>query len=221
MLIDLHCHSAERSDDASSSLAELAAAARAAGLDGVCVTDHDTFWAREALEETGRATGILLIPGCEVNTDSGHALVFGPDEYRFGFHHPERLAAAVQAAGGALVVAHPYRRVLPPDASPGDGRFVAALERALGNPLLGFASAIEAVNGRGSEAENAFAEELAARTELPRVGSSDAHDASGIGRDATSFEHPVASVEDLVTELRAGRVRPWRASQTPLSQGER
>ena len=103
MLIDLHCHSAERSDDASSSLAELAAAARAAGLDGICVTDHDTFWPREALEETSRATGILLIPGCEVNTDSGHALVFGPDEYRFGFHHPERLAAAVVAAGGALV----------------------------------------------------------------------------------------------------------------------
>jgi predicted metal-dependent phosphoesterase TrpH len=209
MLIDLHCHSAERSEDASSSLAELAAAARAAGLDGVCVTDHDGFWPREALEEIGRAAGILLIPGCEVNTDSGHALVFGPDEYRFGFHHPERLAAAVEAAGGALVAAHPYRRVLPPDASPGDETFGVALDRALESPLLKHAAAIETLNGRGAARENAFALELASRARLPCVGSSDAHDASGVGSVATSFERPVGSLKELVAELRAGRVRPW------------
>ena len=74
------------------------------------------------------------------------------------------------------------------------------------------------VDGRGTEAENAFAEELAARAELPSVGSSDAHDASGIGRDAIPFERPVSTVEELVTELFAGRVRPWGASQSPLSR---
>lgn len=209
MLIDLHCHSAERSDDASSSLAELAEAARATGLDGICVTDHDTFWPREALEETGRAAGILLIPGCEVNTDSGHALVFGLDEYRFGFHHPERLAAAVVRAGGLLVSAHPYRRVLPPGATPGDEKFAAAVDRALESPLLKHVAAVETVNGRAAAAENAFALELASRAGLACVGSSDAHDASGIGSVATAFERPVTSLEEVVTELRAGRVNPW------------
>ena len=113
MLIDLHCHTALRSDDSAASLASLAEVAAARGLDGLCVTDHDAFWPPADLVPVARESGILVIPGCEINTDAGHVLAFGLEEYRFGLHHPEVLAEEVRAAGGAMVLAHPYRRVLP------------------------------------------------------------------------------------------------------------
>lgn len=213
MIIDLHCHTSERSDDSQASLRSLAKAARAAGLDGLCITDHDAFWPLAELIPIARESGILLVPGCEINTDAGHVLVFGLEGYRFGHHHPEALAEDVRAAGGAMVLAHPYRRTLPPGAKPGSDRFEAALDRALENPLVQLVDAIEVTNGRGSPPQNAFAALLAERARLPGVGASDAHDAAGAGKFATQFERRVAGVGDLARELAAGRVRPWRMAR--------
>ena len=72
--------------------------------------------------------------------------------------------------------------------------------------------AIETANGRASEAQSAFAERLADGAGLPRVGASDAHDSAGMGAVASEFERAVEDLPTLVEEIRAGRVRPWRAS---------
>jgi predicted metal-dependent phosphoesterase TrpH len=64
--IDLHTHS--RVSDGTDSPAELVAAARAAGLDVVALTDHDTYdgWADAAAAAAG--TGLVLVRGVEVST---------------------------------------------------------------------------------------------------------------------------------------------------------
>ena len=65
-LVDLHVHTAA-SPDGRSSLADLAAAAKRAGLDAMAICDHDLCTpVPEALE------GVLLIPACEVSTRAGH-----------------------------------------------------------------------------------------------------------------------------------------------------
>jgi histidinol phosphatase-like PHP family hydrolase len=66
-------------------------------------------------------------------------------------------------------------------------------------------SVIETLNGgsRGTENEEAIA--LAEEYGYRGIGGSDAHIVSFVGRCATRFEKDVASTEDLVSELKAGR----------------
>ena len=74
--LDLHIHS-ERSPDGIMPLEEIVSLARARGLDGAAVCDHDL-----ALTGPPRFDDFLLIPGVEVSTQLGHLLglfVTGPD----------------------------------------------------------------------------------------------------------------------------------------------
>lgn len=207
MLIDLHNHTYPKSDDSFMSADELVDGARAAGLDGVCLTEHDDFWPAEDAAELTRRHGILVLPGAEINTDAGHVLAFGLRRYRFGMHKPEFLRAEADREGAALAAAHPYRRRFLEEPGRDPEARAAMLERAASDPQLRLFDAIEAQNGRGSAAENGFAEDLRQRLALPGVGGSDAHRLRQIGTAATRFQRRIASLEDLIEELRAGRTQ--------------
>ncbi|MDP6273986.1 MAG: PHP domain-containing protein, partial [Dehalococcoidia bacterium] len=101
MLIDLHCHTRERSDDSTAPAIELARKARADGLDAIALTDHDTFWPDDEINRISDEAGILVLAGVEINTDGGHALVFGLNEYIFGMHRPTFLREQVDRVNGA------------------------------------------------------------------------------------------------------------------------
>ena len=103
---------------------------------------------------------------------------------------------------GAIVVSHPYRRRYRP--SEGD----AQVEQSSRERVFGLADTIEALNGRGSEEENAFSQALGRRLGTPGTGASDAHREEDVGTYATEFFRQVRCLGDLVEELRAGRFRP-------------
>ena len=208
MLIDLHNHTFPFSDDSFLSPLELVQQAKAVGLDGIAVTEHDWFWDPRELEALGRKHGLLVLPGVEINTDDGHMLVFGIHQYIFGMHRARFLKDVVDKAGGAMVIAHPYRRRFDPKIHTADGHRDHAVERACATEALGFAHAIEVNNGRGSEAENAFSAEVGQRLGLPGVANSDAHKLADVGRRATEFSGGIRTVDDLVRELKAGRFQP-------------
>ncbi|MEE9286106.1 MAG: PHP domain-containing protein [Dehalococcoidia bacterium] len=207
MLIDLHTHTQPLSHDSLLSPDALIEAAKAAGLDAVCLTEHDFVWDPEEARELARRHAFTVIPAIEVNTDDGHFLAFGLDRYVYGMHRTAELARFVEEAGGALVAAHPYRRQLPFELRH-DGDWGEALERVAANPAYRYVCALETFNGRGGDRENAFSQELCRSLELPAVAASDAHQASDVGRCATEFQHAVADLSDLVRELKAGRCRP-------------
>ncbi|WP_340537557.1 PHP domain-containing protein [Nocardioides sp. GXZ039] len=81
MRIDLHTHS--RVSDGTQSPRELMRAARAAGLDVVALTDHDTTAGWEEAADAAEAAGIELVRGIEISTrhrGSGvHLLAYLPD----------------------------------------------------------------------------------------------------------------------------------------------
>jgi hypothetical protein len=110
-----------------------------------------------------------------------------------------------------MIAAHPYRRQLPFEFR-NEGDWSEALERAVANPAYTYVHAIEVQNGRGSPRDNAFAAEVAARLSAHAVAASDAHAPADVGRCATEFERPVTNLEDLITELKAGRFRPINLS---------
>ena len=50
MLVDMHLHESTYSSDSKMTLAEIVSDAKAKGLDGVCITDHDSMGLRERAE---------------------------------------------------------------------------------------------------------------------------------------------------------------------------
>ncbi len=105
---DLQSHT--HHSDASGSVADLAAAARARGLDFVAVTDHNTVshWAHLA---AAGGDDLLLIPGQEITTYYGHANVWGArdwQEFRCRDNATmARVIDTVHAGGGLFSVNHP------------------------------------------------------------------------------------------------------------------
>ena len=99
--LDLHIHS-ERSPDGCMTLAEIAARARAAGLDGAAVCDHD-----RTLEEVPEFPDFLLIPGVEVSTEYGHLLGLFVRE-PIGTRRFAEAVERIHSQGGLAVLAHPF-----------------------------------------------------------------------------------------------------------------
>ncbi|MCY3691724.1 MAG: PHP domain-containing protein [Chloroflexota bacterium] len=208
MLIDLHNHTYPKSDDSFLSADELVDTARLAGLDGICITEHDSFWSPEDTAALTRRHGILVLPGAEINTDAGHVLVFGLNRYRFGMHKPSFLRAEADSLGAVLIAAHPYRRRYLEDPASDPAVRAEMLDRAIADPQLRLFDAVESFNGRGSLNENRFAHDLNQVLGRPGVGGSDAHRIQQIGTAATRFERRITSLEDLIAEIRAGRTTP-------------
>jgi len=211
LLIDLHCHTIERSDDSTASALDLARKAREMGLDGICLTDHDTFWPADEVKRISDEAEILVLVGVEINTDGGHALVFGLEEYIFGMHRPAFLREQVDRVNGAMLMAHPYRRSLPWGVDPGTKGYDEALKRAIKGEFIRVVDGAEVINGRATEIQNEFARLLLDAVGTPKLSNSDTHTVEGIGYVATEFEREVYDVPGLIVELQTGRFRPWSA----------
>ena len=208
LIIDIHTHTYPISDDSSLTPDRLIEEAKRIGLDGVCLTDHDGFWTPEEVDELARAHNFLVLPGCEITTEEGHLLVYGLDRYIFGMHRAAFVKQLVDEAGGVVVVAHPYRRAYRQAADTSPGAYYEMLDRACQNTVFPMADAVEVLNGRGSEQENAFSHEIARQFGMRGTGASDAHRLEDLGTFATEFQRPIQRLDDLIHELKAGRFNP-------------
>ena len=208
MLIDLHTHSYPHSDDSFMSVDELIEGSKSLGLDAICLTDHDAFWTTEQIDDLSNRHNFLIIPGCEINTEAGHVLVFGLSKYEFGMHKPEFLQACVDKAGGAMIAAHPYRRRFIEEPAEKPGVREEMLERAGGDEFFQMCQGLEALNGRGLSIQNQFSLDLGGLLSVSMTAGSDAHKVEQIGTVATEFERPVSCLADLIKELQAGRFHP-------------
>jgi hypothetical protein len=108
---DLHLHTVH--SDGRYQPDELVAASRAAGLDFIVSTEHNTSAANCAWG-SHRTDGMLVITGEEVTTRHGHWLAVGlpPGGWVDWRYAPrdgvfDRYAAQVRAGGGVVVAAHP------------------------------------------------------------------------------------------------------------------
>lgn len=204
MLIDLHAHTWPRSHDSVLNPDDLIVRAKAAGLDAIAFTEHDTVWDQKSIDELRAKHNFLVLAGVEISTDDGHILAFGIDKYVFGMHRSRELASYAERAGGVLVAAHPYRRQMP-WFSRSEDEYQNALEKASRNPAYQYCRALEEQNGRGSDKENEFSRRLCKLMNLPGTAGTDSHAISDIGKCATLFHREIHDERELIEELKAGR----------------
>ena len=205
MLIDLHTHSYPESDDAFIAVDDLIDAAKSRGLDGICLTDHDRFWGQDRVADLSKRHQFLVLAGSEINTDTGHVLVFGLQKYVFGLHKPAFLYRQVTASGGVMIAAHPHRRRFLED--PGHLPYARAemLDRASRDGFFQMCQAVEGLNGRATPVQNSFSQDLTVRLGAKMAAGSDAHRLEQVGTAATQFDQKVSDLAGLITELKAGR----------------
>jgi predicted metal-dependent phosphoesterase TrpH len=204
MVIDLHVHSFPASPCSSNPVERLIEEARAIGLDGICLTDHNHLWDAAEVEALRQNHGFLILRGNEITTDQGDILVLGLEEDIQGVIKLEELREKVLKAGAFMIAAHPFRGFL----TFGIGYLGLTPEKARERPIFQGVDAVEVLNSRVSEKENRFAAQVAEGLGLSLTGGSDAHKAGEVGRYATRFSDPIRNEGDLVEALKKGRFSP-------------
>ena len=188
MRFDLHTHTT-LSRCSQLKLEEILLWAGSKGLDGVCITDHDTMAVRHHLQEGVQSNGLCVIFGMEYATPEGDFLLFGPFEEMPAALSAAELLKRVDRAGGVAVAAHPFR----------SGR--STREYLI---RKGLCRIVEGVNGRNQRSEDASTSAWQDRYGVDLVGGSDAHTLAELGRVSTHFTSPVRNRSDLIGALKRG-----------------
>ena len=205
--LDLHIHSV-RSPDGCMGLEEIVERAKAAGLQGAAVCDHD-----RVMEDVPEVPGFLVIPGVEVSTDRGHLLglfVRGPVESRAA----EEAIREIHEQRGLAVLAHPFQRRR-------DGGHIL--------PIVQLLDGLEVWNGRADRKNrraNEMAETFAGEHGLRPFAGSDAHVPREVGNGVLQVEAEALTLEAVKTALMEGKgqvirrveSRAWYTAKSQLNK---
>jgi hypothetical protein len=193
--------------DSGLTLDELLGRAKERGLDGVCLTEHNAIWQNTArLEAAGNRHGLAVFRGMEVNTQYGHVLVFGVRAFRNSMFDFGELCRVVESEGGVLVLAHP--------------QWVGSVGRGPSPDVIAnYFHGLEVLNGEVSNDANNYVASMAASLGKFGTGGSDSHSLGAVGKCATLFQNPVRTEEEMVREMRAGRVSAVRLAPSTNGVG--
>ena len=205
--LDLHCHSVS-SDDSRATAEQYARwvgvlRRRGYRIDGLVLTEHRKFDFDKDYADLGKEHEVLMLKGSELDTDSGHFLVYGVTEeliQQIDFSRVDmnatELIDAARDCGALAVPAHPGR------AGIGLYEFISA------GAQFNSIGIVEHLNGSNRPGEQERAEELLEKFGYQGIGGSDAHVVSALGSCMTWFEKDIASEPDLVSELLSGDFTP-------------
>lgn len=194
MFIDLHMHEMTYSKDSLLALEEIVDIARVRGLQGICITDHDSMGLKEYAAQYSEKTGFPIFVGIEYFSLQGDIVAFGIDEYPRERIDAQKFISYVKKQGGICFSAHPFRNN----------------NRGLGerlNELEGL-DGVEVLNGSTDIEANQKAADYANRLGLVSVGASDCHIPEKVGIYATYFPEKVRTLEEFIAVFKRGGCRP-------------
>src|SRR6202789_4357424 len=197
LFVDLHCHSRFSADGVAEPEA-LVKEAKAKGLHGFAITDHNTcacvdyFRQHRLMNKEGLPVdGLLIIPGQEITTAEVHLLALGitlPDLK--GIPAIEAVAL-IHKAGGLAIPPHPY------------DFFRAGIREPILETLD--IDAIEVFNAATTlKRYNKHAFKYAQARGLPMTAASDAHDSAALGTAYSIVEADTFSVVGVLEAIRKG-----------------
>lgn len=205
--LDLHVHTSH-SYDGLCSVEDTVKAAKAKGLNGIAITDHNSI-AGHAEARKFSKRGFIIIPGVEIPSVDGHILGLGISELVPRGLPAKETVKRIKKQGGIAIAAHPF---------------------ALGRkPSLVYKAKFDAIEGFNSRAlffSNPLARRFAERNRFPMTAGSDAHHCDEIGLASTTLNCK-ANVDSILEQIKgggtsiSGRTLPlstllWRALQKIL-----
>ena len=194
MIIDMHMHEMRYSGDSFLRLENMVEIAKRRGLDGICITDHDSMGLKEFAAEYSEKTEFPIFVGIEFYSLQGDIVAFGIEDYPKERIPAQEFVDLVQAQGGMCFSAHPFRN---------NNR---GLEENL--KIVKGLDGIEVLNGSTLYEANRKAAEYAAELGLATVGSSDCHVPEKVGVCATYFPERFHTMEGFLDAFRKGQMKP-------------
>ena len=207
--VDMHSHTMW-SGDSTTTPNEVHDAVIAAGLDVVCITDHNAI---NGAVELASSLPCRVVVGEELKTHAGEIIgLFLTERVPIGVQ-PQRAAEMIRAQGGIVYVPHPFDPMRRNLAEPAMRDLAAA----------GLIDAVEVINAKTSlQSLNRRAAAFAEERDLAAGAGSDAHVPLALGAayvEMPDFDGPA----DFLAKLRLGRVvghhwdqaRPWSSRIVP------
>lgn len=189
----MHTH-CEFSPDSRTPVAVQAKAIRAAGLDVVCATDHNTIEGALRLREV--ADGFRVIVGEEVSSRDGEIIGLFLERAVPRDRSAEETIALIHEQGGLVSVPHPFSH-----------NRIYHLRREVLERVWPQIDAIEVFNAREAfAADNRRASAFARERNIPGAVGSDAHRPWELGRAYLECDD-FSGRDGLLEALRSGRVQ--------------
>lgn len=196
MLIDMHLHERTCSLDSFLSLDQIVSIARSRGLDGICITDHDSMGLREKAAEFSRQADFPIFVGVEYFSLQGDITAWGINSFPDTRVDAQVFLDQVNAAGGFCVSCHPFRN---------NNR---GLEDRL-RQVKGL-HGVEVLNGSTSPEANRTALRYCKELGLKPIGASDAHVPEQVAKYVTWLPERVFTLEDFIAQLHTSPTKPAR-----------
>lgn len=204
MKFDMHCHTKEGSLDARVPISEYISLLKENGIDGMLVTDHNSYNGYRYWESHGNTfptKDFVVLKGIEYDTsDAGHILVILPHQKHIPLIELRGMPVSmlidiVHRHGGILGPAHPC------------GEKYLSLANTVKFPkqpsIVRRFDFIEVFNSCESLESNARAKELADTYKKVGFGGSDSHKVKCIGTAYTEFEEEIRNEDDLIRYIKA------------------
>jgi predicted metal-dependent phosphoesterase TrpH len=183
--LDLHVHTSH-SYDGHCSVDEVVAAAKARGLNGVAITDHNSIAGHPEAKKLSK-DGFLIIPGVEVSSADGHIVGLGISKLIPRNLSAKETVERIREQGGIAIAAHPF-----------------VLGRRPGLVYRTKFDAIEVLNSRAFLISNPLARRFAERNKIPMVAGSDAHRRDEIGLAYTTVDCE-PKIESILEHIKMGK----------------
>lgn len=190
---------------------EMVRHAKKIGLGALAITDHDQIKGALEAKKYAKKYGVIVIPGIEVTTYSGHMLAIGVEEFIHPGMSVEDTIDAIHSQGGIAIGDHPF-----------DIKNEGIKEKAK------LCDAVEVFNAINVERiTNRKAMRFAQIHKKPKVAGSDAHCIEMLGHgvneiDANSIDGILKAIKKGDVEIRArympaGVIMRWSVSRLKKS----
>jgi hypothetical protein len=205
MWFELHSHSwyskgkilGEESVD---SPIQMVKEARRKGLQGIAITDHDSFKNWNPLKNL-KFNDFVVIPGEEIYTKQGHLIGLGITEEIKPKQDVLETIDKIHSQGGIAIAPHPFDI----------GRF------GIGN-FAKYADAIEIFNsGNMDRISNLRAKKFAKKVRKPAVVGTDAHMKEVIGRSATKLQADF-DLDSILKAIKNGKIMATRTKYLAVKE---
>ena len=204
MQLDLHMHT-KYSFDCNMEPEKIVKVAKARGLDGIAITDHNTTEGAYEVQKYAASNGLLVIIGEEIATTAGDVIGLFIKESIVN-ENPVEAIDEIKRQGGIAVLPHPFTRHL-------------SIEEKVARKL----DACEGFNARHAREkilDNSYGEahirEFAQQYDLSLTAGSDSHFYREIGRARTIV--PASSLEEAKDAILKGNTALMGRKSSPFNR---